>query len=120
MDAAQRQRYSRQILFQRIGEAGQEALLAAHVVVVGCGALGSFHVAALARAGAGCITIVDRDYVEPSNLHRQWLFEESDAAQALPKAAAAARRVAAINSSVEVRPMVADPVSYTHLTLPTN
>ena len=108
MDAAQRQRYSRQILFPGIGEAGQEALLAAHVVVVGCGALGSFHVAALARAGVGRITVVDRDYVEPSNLHRQWLFEESDAAQALPKAAAAARRVAAINSSVEVRPMVAD------------
>ncbi|MGO9263075.1 MAG: ThiF family adenylyltransferase [Bryobacteraceae bacterium] len=108
MDRGQRQRYSRQILFPGIGEAGQEALLAAHVAVVGCGALGSFHVAALARAGAGCITVIDRDYVEPSNLHRQWLFEESDAAQALPKAAAAARRVAAINSTVEVRPMVAD------------
>jgi molybdopterin/thiamine biosynthesis adenylyltransferase len=108
MDAAQRQRYSRQILFPQIGEAGQEALLAAHVAVVGCGALGSFHVAALARAGAGRIDVIDRDYVEIGNLHRQWLFEESDAAQALPKAAAAARRVAAINSSVEVRPLVAD------------
>jgi molybdopterin-synthase adenylyltransferase len=108
MDPAQRLRYSRQILFPGIGEAGQQALLAAHVAVVGCGALGSFHVAALARAGAGRLTIIDRDYVEPSNLHRQWLFEESDAAQALPKAAAAARRVAAINSSVEARPVVAD------------
>ena len=58
--------------------------------MVGCGALGSFHAAALARAGVGLLTIVDRDYVEPSNLHRQWLFEESDAAEALPKAAAAA------------------------------
>ena len=108
MDAAERQRYSRQILFPPIGEAGQEALLAAHVAVVGCGALGSFHVAALARAGVGRITVVDRDYVEPSNLHRQWLFEESDANEGLPKAAAAARRVEAINSSVEVRPIVAD------------
>jgi molybdopterin-synthase adenylyltransferase len=108
MDAAQRVRYSRQILFPGIGEAGQEALLAANVTIVGCGALGSFHAAALARAGAGHITIVDRDYVEPSNLHRQWLFEEADAAESLPKAAAAARRMAAINSAVDVRPVVAD------------
>ena len=89
MNAAERERYSRQILFPGIGERGQEALLASHAVVVGCGALGSFHAAALARAGVGRLTIIDRDYVEPSNLHRQWLFEESDAAEALPKAAAA-------------------------------
>ena len=74
MTAAERERYSRQILFRGIGESGQEALLRSHAVVVGCGALGSFHAAALARAGVGTITIVDRDYVEPSNLHRQWLF----------------------------------------------
>jgi molybdopterin-synthase adenylyltransferase len=108
MNEAQRQRYSRQILFPGIGEAGQEALLAAHVAVVGCGALGSFHAAALARAGCGHITIIDRDYIEPSNLHRQWLFEESDAAESLPKAAAAARRIAVINSSVDIHPVVAD------------
>jgi adenylyltransferase/sulfurtransferase len=108
MDAADRQRYSRQILFPGIGERGQEALLSSHAVVVGCGALGSFHAGALARAGVGRLTIIDRDYVEPSNLHRQWLFEESDAAESLPKAAAAARRIARINSSVEVRGMVAD------------
>jgi adenylyltransferase/sulfurtransferase len=108
MDAERRERYSRQILFPGIGEAGQQALLDAHVAVVGCGALGSFHVAALARAGAGRITIVDRDYVELSNLHRQWLFEEADAAQSLPKAVAAARRIAAIDSSMEVRAVVAD------------
>jgi adenylyltransferase/sulfurtransferase len=77
-------------------------------VVVGCGALGSFHAAALARAGVGRITIIDRDYVEPSNLHRQWLFEESDAADALPKAAAAERHIARLNSGVEARGIVAD------------
>ena len=108
MTAAERERYSRQILFAGIGEAGQEALLGSHAVIVGCGALGSFQAAALARAGVGRITIIDRDYVESSNLHRQWLFEESDAAEALPKAAAAERRIARINSSVTVRGAVAD------------
>ena len=108
MNAAERLRYSRQILFPGIGERGQEALLASHAVVVGCGALGSFHAAALARAGVGRLTIIDRDYVEPSNLHRQWLFEESDAAESLPKAVAAARRIANLNSSVEVCGVVAD------------
>jgi adenylyltransferase/sulfurtransferase len=108
MDAAERQRYSRQILFPGIGERGQEALLRSHAAVVGCGALGSFHVSALARAGVGTLTIVDRDYVEPSNLHRQWLFEESDAAESLPKAAAAERHVARINSGVHARGVVAD------------
>jgi len=108
MNAAERLRYSRQILFPGIGEQGQEALLASHAVVVGCGALGSFQASALARAGVGRLTIIDRDYVEPSNLHRQWLFEESDAAEWLPKASAAARRIAAINSAVEVRGIVAD------------
>jgi molybdopterin/thiamine biosynthesis adenylyltransferase len=108
MDAADRERYSRQILFAGIGEQGQEALLRSRAVIVGCGALGSFQAAALARAGTGRITIIDRDYVEPSNLQRQWLFEESDANQALPKAAAAERRIAAINSSISVRGVVAD------------
>lgn len=108
MDPRDRERYSRQILFSGIGEQGQERLLGAHAAIVGCGALGSFHAGALARAGAGRITIIDRDYVEPSNLHRQWLFDEADAAQALPKAAAAARALARINSSIDVRPVVAD------------
>ena len=108
MNAADRERYSRQILFPGIGEPGQEALLRARVAIVGAGALGSFHAAALARAGVGSITIIDRDYVEPSNLHRQWLFEEEDAAEALPKAAAAERRLARINSKVRVRAIIAD------------
>jgi len=108
MNPAERQRYSRQILFAGIGERGQDALLRSHAVIVGCGALGSFHAAALARAGAGHITIIDRDYVEQSNLHRQWLFEEADAADALPKAAAAERRIARLNSGIAVRGVIAD------------
>jgi len=108
VDAGERERYSRQILFPGIGERGQESLLASHAVIVGCGALGSFHAAALARAGVGRITVIDRDYVEPANLHRQWLFEESDAAEALPKAVAAERRTRAMNSSISVRGVVAD------------
>src|SRR5262245_47831829 len=108
MDDAQQERYSRQILFPGIGERGQERLFSAHAVIAGCGALGSFQAGALARAGVGRITIIDRDYVEPSNLHRQFLFEEEDAEAALPKAVAAARRIARINSSIQVRPVVAD------------
>ena len=108
MDALQRERYSRQILFPGIGEKGQESLFRAHAAIVGCGALGSFHAAALARAGTGTLTIIDRDYVEPSNLHRQWLFEETDAAEALPKAVAAVRHIARINSPVNARAAVVD------------
>jgi len=103
-----RERYSRQILFQGLGEAGQERLLAAKAVIVGCGALGSFQADALARAGVGEITIIDRDYVETSNLQRQWLFDEEDAAQALPKAAAAAAKLKRINSGIHVEPRVTD------------
>jgi adenylyltransferase/sulfurtransferase len=101
-------RYSRQILFPGIGPAGQQRLLDARVVVVGCGALGSFQAGALARAGVGRLRIVDRDYVELSNLQRQWLFEESDAEQALPKAVAAVRALGRINSGIELEPVVAD------------
>jgi molybdopterin/thiamine biosynthesis adenylyltransferase len=108
MTPADKERYSRQIRFAPIGEAGQQRLLASHAAIVGCGALGTFQAAALARAGVGRLTIVDRDYIEPSNLQRQWLFEESDAAEALPKAVAAERRLAQINSAVRVRAIVAD------------
>jgi molybdopterin-synthase adenylyltransferase len=111
MDRSERERYSRQILFPGIGQKGQEALLRAHVAIVGCGALGSFHAAALCRAGVGTLTIIDRDFVELSNLQRQWLFEESDAAEALPKAAAAARRLARINSFTNTRGLVEDLTS---------
>ena len=108
MTADERERYSRQIRFTGIGEDGQERLLAAQAVIVGCGALGAFHAAALARAGVGRLRLIDRDYVELSNLQRQWLFTESDARQSLPKAVAAARSLAGVNSGIRVTPAVAD------------
>jgi len=101
-------RYSRQVLFSGIGTDGQRKLQAAQVAVVGCGATGSALVSLLARAGVGTIRIIDRDYVEPSNLQRQSLFDEADAAESLPKTIAAARKVAAFNSGIVVEPKVAD------------
>jgi adenylyltransferase/sulfurtransferase len=101
-------RYSRQILFQGIGAEGQKRLATGCVAVVGCGATGSAVSSLLARAGVGTIRIIDRDYVEPSNLQRQTLFDEADARESLPKAIAAARRIAAFNSQVVVEPKVAD------------
>jgi len=102
------ERYSRQILFRAIGEQGQEALAGARVAIVGCGATGSALLSLLARAGVGFLRVIDRDYVEESNLQRQALFEESDAAESLPKAIAAANRVRAFNSEIEVDPQVED------------
>jgi adenylyltransferase/sulfurtransferase len=104
------ERYSRQVLFQGIGREGQQKLSAARVALVGCGATGSSLASLLARAGVGSIRIIDRDYVEPSNLQRQSLFDESDAAQSLPKAIAAARKIAAFNSQIVIEPQVADLV----------
>jgi len=104
------ERYSRQVLFPGIGRDGQRKLAAARVALVGCGATGSALASLLTRAGVGSIRIVDRDYVEPSNLQRQSLFDESDAAQSLPKAVAAARKIAAFNSQIIVEPQVADLV----------
>src|SRR5882762_415948 len=102
------ERYSRQILFQGIGAEGQQRLVTARVAVVGCGATGSAVASLLARAGVGAIRIIDRDYVEPSNLQRQTLFDEVDARESLPKAIAAARRIAAFNSQIVPEPKVAD------------
>ncbi len=104
------ERYSRQVLFPGIGPEGQRKLAQARVAIVGCGATGSAVAALLARSGVGTMRIIDRDYVEPSNLQRQTLFDESDAAESLPKAVAAARRIAAFNSGVVVEPKVADLV----------
>ena len=101
-------RYSRQILFHGVGAEGQRRLAEARVAVVGCGATGSAVVSLLARSGVGTIRIIDRDYVEPSNLQRQTLFDEADARESLPKAVAAARRIAAFNSQIVVEPKVAD------------
>jgi molybdopterin-synthase adenylyltransferase len=104
----EREKYSRQILFQPLGEAGQERLLAARAVVAGCGALGSFAAEALVRAGVGTVVVADRDYVESSNLQRQSLYDESDAHQALPKAAAAEAHLRALNSGVRVEGRIMD------------
>ncbi len=108
MDARLRERYSRQILFAEIGEQGQERLCNSSAVLIGCGALGTALANLLARAGIGRLRIIDRDFVEPSNLQRQTLFEEADALQALPKAIAAQRRLSSINSDVQVEGVVAD------------
>jgi molybdopterin-synthase adenylyltransferase len=102
------ERYSRQILFRRIGEQGQEKLLCSQVAIIGCGATGSALAGLLARAGVGTLRIIDRDYVEPSNLQRQSLFDEADAADSLPKAVAAARKISAFNSQIVVEPKVED------------
>ncbi|MEO7658501.1 MAG: ThiF family adenylyltransferase [Pyrinomonadaceae bacterium] len=102
------ERYSRQILFPEIGKSGQERLLNSRVLLVGCGALGASHAEMLARAGVGHLRIVDRDFVEFTNLQRQTLFKESDAAERLPKAAAAKNRIGEINSEIEIEAIIAD------------
>ncbi len=101
-------RYVRQMRFAPIGEQGQRRLAASRAMLCGCGALGSTIANTLVRAGVGFLRIVDRDFVELSNLQRQVLFDEADAAAGLPKAVAAAEKLRKINSSVTVEPMVAD------------
>lgn len=101
-------RYSRQVLFEGIGAEGQERLMAARATVVGCGALGAMQASLLARAGVGRLRIIDRDFVEESNLQRQVLFDEEDARTAQPKAAAAAAKLSAANSLVEIEAVVDD------------
>lgn len=102
------ERYSRQVLFPEIGAEGQKKLLASRVLLVGCGALGAAQAEMLSRAGVGYLRIVDRDFVEFTNLQRQTLFKETDAAERLPKAIAAKTRIAEINSETEVEAIVAD------------
>ena len=106
--AADNDRYSRQILFPGLGASGQEKLGQASVCIVGCGALGSFQAEALVRAGIGRLRLIDRDYVDFTNLQRQWLYDESDAQNESPKAVAAAQRLQQINSHVRVEPLVKD------------
>ena len=102
------ERYSRQVLFAGIGAAGQAKLRAAHAAVVGVGATGAAAAGLLARAGVGRLTLIDRDFVEPSNLQRQVLFDENDAREALPKAEAGRRHLLRVNADVEVRGEIAD------------
>jgi len=101
-------RYSRQVLFEGIGPEGQAALMRSRAVVVGCGALGSLQASLLVRAGVGTVRIIDRDFVEESNLQRQLLFDEQDARSVLPKAVAAELKLRAANSLVTVEGLVED------------
>jgi molybdopterin-synthase adenylyltransferase len=102
------ERYSRQVLFAGIAAEGQQRLLESRVAIVGCGATGSALASLLARAGVGSLRIIDRDYVEASNLQRQMLFDEADAADSVPKAIAASRKIAQFNSQVVAEPRVSD------------
>ncbi|RHW40252.1 thiazole biosynthesis adenylyltransferase ThiF [Neobacillus notoginsengisoli] len=102
------ERYSRQILFPGIGKEGQAKIGSKHVLMIGAGALGSGNAEILVRAGIGRLTIIDRDYVEASNLQRQQLYTEEDVSEKLPKAAAAEKRLKAINSDVEIRAIIGD------------
>ncbi len=106
--AEQLQRYIRQIAFPGIGEEGQRRLLSSSVALVGCGGLGSHTANNLVRAGVGRLKIVDRDCVELNNLQRQVLFDEHDATQGLPKAVAAADKLGAINSQVQIEGLLVD------------
>jgi adenylyltransferase/sulfurtransferase len=101
-----KERYSRQILFNAVGEEGQKLLLKSHVLIIGAGALGSSISEVLVRAGVGKITIIDRDYVEESNLQRQQLYSTNDALIQMPKAIAAEKRLNEINSDVVIVPIV--------------
>jgi adenylyltransferase/sulfurtransferase len=101
-------RYDRQMLLEGIGAEGQRRLAGSSALLVGCGALGGLIAESLVRAGVGRLRIVDRDVVESTNLQRQALFDESDAAEGAPKAVAAARRLHAVNSRVRIEPVVAD------------
>ena len=96
------------MLFAGIGTAGQRRLLESRAAIVGCGAIGAATANLLVRAGVGSVKIIDRDFVEPSNLQRQMLFDETDARNALPKAVAAEQKLRSINSGVEVKGVVAD------------
>ncbi|MFO0902795.1 MAG: ThiF family adenylyltransferase [Pirellulales bacterium] len=101
-------RYARQVRYAPLGEEGQRRLAASRALVCGCGALGSVIANTLARAGVGRLRIVDRDFLELNNLQRQVLYDEADVASGLPKAIAAAAKLRAINSQIEIEPIVAD------------
>jgi molybdopterin/thiamine biosynthesis adenylyltransferase len=106
------ERYSRQILFAGMGEEGQRKLLASSAVIVGCGAIGASAAQLMVRAGVGRVRVIDRDFVEPSNLQRQALFDENDAREALPKAVAAKAKLLQLNSQIKIEGIVADVVPH--------
>lgn len=108
MKESWKEKYSRQVLFAGIGEEGQDRLRRSRAVIVGCGAVGAAAANLLARAGVGSLCVIDRDFVEPTNLQRQVLFDEEDARTALPKAVAAERKLRAINRDISVTGVVAD------------
>ena len=101
-------RYYHQILFKGIGEAGQRRISSGSVCIVGCGALGSMAAMGLVRAGVGKIRIIDRDFVEMPNLHRQILFDEEDVQKIMPKAVAAEARLRKINSTIHIEGVVSE------------
>jgi adenylyltransferase/sulfurtransferase len=108
MNKEQTERYLRQTVFPQIGEEGQEKLLVSKAAVLGLGALGSVIAEKLARAGVGYLRLVDRDYVEVTNLQRQAMYTERDAEEQLPKAVAASLHIAEINSTITTDPVVTD------------
>ncbi|AUS87219.1 thiamine biosynthesis protein MoeB [Lysinibacillus sp. YS11] len=110
-------RYSRQQLFHPIGQTGQQSLQQKHVLIIGAGALGSASAEALVRAGIGRLTLIDRDYVEWSNLQRQQLYTELDAQEKMPKVIAAKKRLQQINTEVEIHVGIMDACTETLLPL---
>lgn len=108
LDPPSLDRYARQMRYPPLGEEGQQRLARSRALVCGCGALGSVLADSLVRAGVGAVRIVDRDFVELANLHRQILFDEDDVAAGLPKAVAAAEKLRRVNSTIEIEPIVAD------------
>ncbi|MBC8553111.1 MAG: ThiF family adenylyltransferase [Candidatus Brocadiales bacterium] len=102
------ERYSRQILFQHIGEENQKVLMKSTAVVIGCGALGTVSSSYLTRAGIGQIRIIDRDFIEENNLQRQILFDENDISENIPKAIAAQRKLQKISNKVKIEGFVTD------------
>jgi adenylyltransferase/sulfurtransferase len=101
-------RYSKQILFDKIGRIGQEKLMSSKVIIIGCGALGTVIANNLARSGVGYIRLVDRDYIEMTNLQRQVLFDEEDIENNLPKAVAAENKLKKINSDIKIESVIDD------------
>lgn len=108
------ERYRKQVLFAGVGETGQAALLQSRVALVGCGALGSVVAQTLVRAGVGFVRLIDRDFVDLSNLQRQVLYDEADVRERLPKVVAARRKLTQINSDIKIEAVVAD-VTYRNI-----